>query len=220
MKTSETLGEIAGAMAAMQSELVDAKKDQQGYSYRYADLAGILQIARPLASKNGIAIIQEAATEADMIAVTTRLIHKSGEWLEFNQLHMAVEPKKGLSQAQCVGSVVTYARRYALAAAIGITQDDDDAAAGEKPTTKQTSRAPQQSQPAPKQTAKPANASSSPPASQPGNGASEGMLRLLRARAESKGITDEQVIAKAGVESLEQITGDLFNQLQTWIREQ
>lgn len=134
MNTSEQCNEIAAALARVQGSIKDAGKDRKGYGYQYADLAQILQISRPLLSAEGIAVIQEASGEEGMIAVTTRFAHQSGQWIEVGPLLMAAEPKKGMSQAQCVGSVVTYARRYALAAAMGITQEDDDGASGSEVT--------------------------------------------------------------------------------------
>ena len=136
MNTSEQIGEIALALAKVQGKIKDAGKDRKGFNYQYADLAQILQITRPILSENGIALLQDAAVNESMVEVTTRLIHQSGQWIEAGPLVMNAEPKKGLSQAQCVGSVVTYARRYALAALIGITQEDDDgSSAAEAPAT-------------------------------------------------------------------------------------
>jgi hypothetical protein len=128
MKTSDQLDQIAPSLASAQGQIRDAAKDQKGYGYTYANLASILQILRPVYAAHGLAVIQETATEGDAVEVLTRIIHSSGQWIETGPLRMAVEAKKGLSQAQCLGSVVTYARRYALAAAAGITQDDDDGA--------------------------------------------------------------------------------------------
>jgi hypothetical protein len=128
MRTSEQINEIAAALAKAQFSITDAAKDKAGYGYKYADLATVLQIARPILTTHGIAILQDTATTADAVSVSTRLVHSSGQWIESEPLTMLVELKKGLSHAQCVGSVVTYARRYSLAALVGIAQEDDDAA--------------------------------------------------------------------------------------------
>jgi hypothetical protein len=140
MKGSENINEIGAALAKAQSAFKDAAKDQQGYGYKYANLASILQIVRPAMTANGIAILQDVADSDGKVAVTTRLVHSSGQWLESSAFSMSIEPKKGLSHAQCMGSVVTYARRYALAALLGITQEDDDgtSAAEAKPAKRNT----------------------------------------------------------------------------------
>ena len=129
MKTSESINEIAPALAATQATVKDATKDRKGYGYKYADLAAVLQIVRPALTANGVCVLQDTYTTTDgQVAVATRLIHASGQWIESEPLIMPVEAKKGLSQAQCAGSVVTYARRYSLAALVGLSQEDDDAA--------------------------------------------------------------------------------------------
>lgn len=127
MKTSESISELATALAIAQGLITDADKDRQGYGYKYADLSQILQILRPILSVQGLSIVQGTDMQEGKVGVTTRILHSSGQWIECGPLYMEVQPKKGLSQAQCVGSVVTYARRYALTAAVGITQDEDDA---------------------------------------------------------------------------------------------
>jgi hypothetical protein len=131
MKTSEQIDQIAAALAAAQATIKDASKDRQGYGYKYADLANVLQIVRPALTAQGIAILQDTETIADHISVATRLVHSSGQWIESEHLALLIEAKKGLSAAQCAGSVVTYARRYSLAAMVGLSQEDDDAGGAE-----------------------------------------------------------------------------------------
>jgi len=131
MERSESIVEIAKALAQAQGELRDAIKDRDGYGYQYADLAQILQIARPVLSKNGLAVVQSPTVRYDergtRVVVETVLMHVSGEYL-VSELEMPVERGKGMSAAQAIGAVITYARRYALAAILGIAQEDTDAA--------------------------------------------------------------------------------------------
>lgn len=138
MKTSEQIDHIAAALAKAQADIRDAAKDRQGYGYKYADLATVLQIVRPALTAQGIAVLQDTETLGDAICVATRLVHASGQWIESEHLSLQVEAKKGLSAAQCAGSVVTYARRYSLAAMVGISQEDDDAAASGRDEKKDT----------------------------------------------------------------------------------
>jgi hypothetical protein len=77
---------------------------------------------RPKFTKHGIAIIQVPTNGPESnIGVTTRLAHSSGQWIE-GSLYIA--PLK--FDAQGVGSVITYLRRYALLAMAGVAPDDDD----------------------------------------------------------------------------------------------
>ena len=134
MFSSDPCNEIYAALAKAQTAVREATKDRQGYGYKYADLAAVLQIARPALNENGIAVLQDTWTAQASIGVATRLVHSSGQWIESSPLILPIEAKKGLSQAQCAGSVVTYARRYSLAAMVGLTQEDDDAAGhGDQP---------------------------------------------------------------------------------------
>jgi hypothetical protein len=66
--------------------------------------------------------------------LVTRLIHESGEWLGSRY---PVHPVKADPQGE--GSALTYARRYALMALVGIAPEDDDGnaanAAANKPVS-------------------------------------------------------------------------------------
>jgi hypothetical protein len=123
MQHSEKLGEIAKAIAAAQGELKNVVKDSNNPHFRskYADLASILDEVRPIYSKHGIAIVQAAFNEGDMIGVETRLIHVSGEWVSGR-----VSTTLAKRDAQGVGSAITYMRRYGLAGMTLVAQDDDD----------------------------------------------------------------------------------------------
>ena len=127
MPTSDTFVEFPKAFAVAQSEMENAVRDISGYNYKYADLAQILKIVRPVLSKYGLSVIQTPSVADGQVSVTTRIMHSSGEWIE-EALCMPLEPTTNGSQAQAVGTVITYARRYALAAMCGIAQEDNDAA--------------------------------------------------------------------------------------------
>lgn len=127
MERSDQINEIAAALAKAQEEIQNVAKDKSGYGYKYADLASVLEIARPALSKNGIALIQSASYADQSVSVTTTLAHQSGQWVS-STIAMPVQVGKGMSYAQAIGSVITYARRYLLAAMVGIAQEDNDAA--------------------------------------------------------------------------------------------
>ena len=133
MNKSETVGALAAALSKLQGEIQDVHKDKAGYGYKYAELSSVLDIARPLCAKYGLAISQlcessfaEGSATQLLVGVESTLLHSSGEWLS-STLHMPVTAGKGMSLAQAAGSVITYARRYALAALLGIAQTDNDA---------------------------------------------------------------------------------------------
>ena len=136
MNKSESIKELAAALSKFQGETNNAFKGKQGHGYAYADLASILEQARPILAKNGLSVVQMPSNaDAGYVAIETAVIHSSGEWLE--QVYaMPIPENKRNSGAQNMGSAITYARRYALAAALGIAQTDDDASTQEPVPTK------------------------------------------------------------------------------------
>lgn len=135
MNKSESIKELATALAKAQAEIENASKSSVNphFKSKYADLAEVLNTVRPVFSKHGISVIQAPSYEAGVASVETMLAHSSGEWLS-NTCSAPVSKQ----DAQGVGSAVTYLRRYSLAAFAGIAQEDDDAnsAVGHRQQTK------------------------------------------------------------------------------------
>jgi hypothetical protein len=123
MQTSESINELSAALAKAQGEITGALKDSANpfFKSKYADLASCWDACRVPLAKNGLAVIQvPETTEAGLTLITT-LAHSSGQWIRGS---LPVKPKDDTPQA--MGSALTYARRYALTAFIGIAQVDDD----------------------------------------------------------------------------------------------
>lgn len=137
---SPTLGALAKALATAQGKLEGAKKTAQNphLKNKYATLADVWDACRAQLSAVGLAVVQTMLPSGERsVVVRTLLVHESGEWIA-STLTMPVSKP----DAQGYGSAITYARRYALAAMVGVTPDDDDAEAavgrGEaKPVTRQ-----------------------------------------------------------------------------------
>jgi hypothetical protein len=123
-KRSSSFGKMAAAMAKAQGAMKGAVKDSANpfFKSKYADLASVWSDCREPLSTNEIAVFQMPATDGKKVTITTLLAHPSDQWLE-NELEM--ESKDASPQG--VGSAITYARRYALAAMVGAYQIDDDA---------------------------------------------------------------------------------------------
>jgi hypothetical protein len=121
-------GALVDALAAVQDVKRSRVADAGTYSYRFAELADVLVMARPILHEHGLAHMQPVSTEmvgnATHVSVCTELIHVSGATATSPVLLLVVSG----SDAQRVGSAVTYARRYSLMATLGIAGDDDDAA--------------------------------------------------------------------------------------------
>jgi hypothetical protein len=138
MKTSEQINEIAEALAAAQGEILNPDKSAVNpfFKSKYADLAEVLNVVRPAFSKHGLSVVQMPYSSYDGgIGVTTMISHKSGQWMQ-GSLELPLQVAKNVNQD--AGSAITYMRRYALAAAAGVAQEDLDANLGEENTGKVT----------------------------------------------------------------------------------
>jgi len=125
MDKSESIKEIAKALKEVQANLKPAVKDSVNpfYKMKYADLGSVWDACRELLAANGLAVTQTTDVGQDnSLIVETTLLHVSGEWITGSM--PMILPKQ---DPQGIGSAITYARRYGLAAIIGICPEDDDA---------------------------------------------------------------------------------------------
>ncbi len=128
MQSSESINELAKSLSQAQGEITGALKSSVNpfYKSHYSDLASCWDACREALSKNGLAVVQSPMsglreTSATVTWLVTTLLHTSGQWMRSELL---VTPKDETSQA--MGSALTYARRYALCAMVGVAQVDDD----------------------------------------------------------------------------------------------
>ena len=121
------MSELHAALVAALSELTTVTKgntakiptkDGGSYSYTYADLSDVVCLTRPALAAHGLVALTPIV---DGPAVRVLIVHTSGE-----ELDLGAFPFAAGRDAQSHGSAVTYARRYALLAALGIAPDDDD----------------------------------------------------------------------------------------------
>ena len=127
METSESINEISAALAKAQGQIENAIKDSNNpfFKSRYADLTSVWAACRKQLSENGLSVIQSPEESSQGISVVTMLCHSSGQWIR-SKYSMPCDSSK--LTPQVIGSAITYARRYALSAMVGIApQDDDDA---------------------------------------------------------------------------------------------
>lgn len=166
MRMSPEIGELAKALAKVQSEMGAVAKgsDNPYFKSKYADLAACWGAVAPLLTKNGLSVVQtcdepepeppvvttvsdemgrehQEVEDRAAVIIETILMHQSGQWIA-GRLKMT--PAKNTPQG--IGSCITYARRYALMAITGLVADEDDdgnmASAPEK-NTKRQKRQPQ-----------------------------------------------------------------------------
>ena len=123
---SEQIGIIAAALSKAQLAIENVSKDKQDYGYKYADLASCLQSIKKPLGDNGLSLSQLITIEGDKHVLVTLLMHESGQWLK-SLLSIESVVMKQCNSLQQIGAGLTYARRYALCAITGLTQEDDDA---------------------------------------------------------------------------------------------
>lgn len=124
MKTSESISELAGALAAFQSECppitaddnVQVKtKSGKSYAFQYASHNKINTVIGPLLAKHKLAITQPINDGA----IETMVLHESGQFISSSvriELDELMENK-----IQAFGSAVSYLRRYALESILNLT---------------------------------------------------------------------------------------------------
>ena len=129
MEQSELLDQLAPALARASAKLADVEHDAKNAHLRnrYATLSAVLTHARPVLTGEGLSLTQwlgGTISEGQPVSVTTQITHESGQYLR-STVGAMIERSKGLSIAQSGGSQVSYLRRYAALAALGISSADD-----------------------------------------------------------------------------------------------
>jgi hypothetical protein len=125
LNRSESIAAIAAALSKAQMEISNPPLDAVNphFKNRYASLGAHLSSVREPLSKQGIALLQGVSTTANGgVAVTTMLVHSSGEWMS-SEVSMSLPDR---ATAQQLGSVVTYLRRYSIAGMTMIVGEEED----------------------------------------------------------------------------------------------
>ena len=143
-----SLAGLAPALAQFQAKLAKASIKKDGavsytdrggkkHERNYLTLDGILHVVRPLLAECGLSVIQHRAGDD----LATIILHDSGEQLGALMPFEAIQDN-GRSNLQNLGAGLSYLRRYALCAALGISADaDDDGEAKEQPSNEKPNAA-------------------------------------------------------------------------------
>lgn len=120
---SAELGELAKALSRAQTTIEGAKEDSANpfFKSKYADLSSVWAACKASLSANGLSVVQTVENGGEKAYLVTMLLHTSGQWIRsFMPIIMTKQ------DAQSLGSAITYCRRYALAAIVGVCPADDD----------------------------------------------------------------------------------------------
>ena len=118
MLKSESIKSLAEALSKFQGQIQNIKKDCTNpyFNSKYASLDIIWEGIRKPLSENGLSLSQLPNGNV----LTTLLLHSSGEWISCDYDLKPLDQKP-----QSFGGVLSYARRYALSAVLGIATEDD-----------------------------------------------------------------------------------------------
>ena len=106
------------------SEFQTLPKDKSGYGYKYTDCDTVVSYVRPILTKHGLGYIQPIVTENEKTALKTILFNAEGEQI----VSVVALPEVAMAKtnaAQNLGASITYMKRYALCAILGISADED-----------------------------------------------------------------------------------------------
>ncbi len=137
MIISDSTDKLFAALSKFQANLEPAQKDKQGHGYMYTDLAGCMAVARDGLAENGLSVLQFIGMTDVENTLITVVTHSSGQYIgsEFVMEKAVLHGGASSNPAQKMGASITYMRRYAYAAILGIAQEDNDAA-GSSPAKK------------------------------------------------------------------------------------
>ena len=125
--------EFAAALVKAQSNVEGAKKGRSNpqFKSKYADLGAVWDAVSAALTDAGIAVLQFPCDAAPgHVGLETVLVFQTTGEMILEKFEL---PVKDSTNAQAVGSALTYARRYALSSILGVCPEDDDgngAAAG------------------------------------------------------------------------------------------
>lgn len=205
---SDSIAALAAALAKAQATIEGARKDSENAAFknggkvsRYADLAAVWAACREQLTAEGLSVVQFPGELIDnRMTMATQLCHASGEWMRAT---LSIPLSK--VDAQGYGSAVTYARRYALAAVVGVCPDDDDgnAATG----AGQSRQEPQRDQSPPARVAEGFTVAT----------LSDDQFSMIQTMAEKSGTSARDICDKAGVTAVKLMPADMFDAAMKWM---
>jgi hypothetical protein len=115
---------LAKALVQAQSELRGVGFDSTNpfFKSKYASLGAVIETVKPVLFKYGLAVTQLVIAENGYAGIETILLHESGQWLATR----AMLPVDMKNVAQESGKIITYLRRYALSAILGVYSEEDN----------------------------------------------------------------------------------------------
>lgn len=128
MNRSENIADLAAALAKAQGEMRPAPFDRVNphFKSKYATLTSVMQTIQGPLSKNGLSIVQTLEHQGERMALVTKVLHCSGQWLADGGVPLLLDK----SNMMGLGSAISFAKRYGVSAMLGIVSDEDDDGSG------------------------------------------------------------------------------------------
>lgn len=127
MHMSDKVDQIMPEFYQFQQNVRNPKKSAVGQGYKYMTLDELIDHTRKAMAGLGLSFSQEvSSSDSGDIELMTRIYHTSGQWLSFGPLVLPADNGQKMNKIQQAGSAITYARRYSLAAALGIASEEDN----------------------------------------------------------------------------------------------
>ncbi|POH18619.1 ERF family protein [Fructilactobacillus sanfranciscensis] len=127
MEMSNEKDKLFNALNNFRTKLKQPKKDKTNpfFKSNYVDLSGVTKAVDEALEDTGLAFFQNPVKSEtpNQVGIKTIITHSSGQFIEFDPF---VVPVGGKHDAQAFGSAKTYASRYSLATAFGVTDSVDD----------------------------------------------------------------------------------------------
>lgn len=139
----DALVALSAALVKAQAAFTVVQKNSKvtinnNFSFKYAALDDVVAMVKPILKANGLAVLQFPSHDGEgRSTLTTYLLHEGGGWISHDMLLIGVG-----SDPKAQGAAITYARRYALCAALGIVADEDVDAPPEPPAAPPPAPAP------------------------------------------------------------------------------
>jgi len=133
MDKSQSIGALATAVLKARTSFKPAIKDANNpfFKSKYLTLEGCYEAIDVAMAANGLVVIQSTDVGDHGPVLVSTLMHTSGEWISGSY---PLKPVK--DDPQGMGSAMTYARRYALMAMVGLAAEDDDGNAASRKVAK------------------------------------------------------------------------------------
>lgn len=100
-------------------------KNGGSYSYQYADIADIQQAIAPQMKETGLSVTFDTKQTDNTLLVTCIVHHVAGHE-SYTSFPVPIDQRARMNDTQKMGAALTYGRRYALTAALGIVTDTED----------------------------------------------------------------------------------------------